>query len=152
MDQKRGPERADGRVQRELTRAESLQRLGSVPFGRVVFTDQALPAIRPVNHVVDDGRVVIRSHAGAAITAAAERGVVVAYEADAIDPERRMGWSVVVTGMARLVRDPVALCRYQRLLQPWVDQPADQVIAISTDLVTGFALTHAPAERPEPVG
>jgi nitroimidazol reductase NimA-like FMN-containing flavoprotein (pyridoxamine 5'-phosphate oxidase superfamily) len=133
--------RTDGRrVLRGLSRDESLRLLGSVPMGRVVFTDRALPAIRPVNHLVDDGHVVIRSHTGAAILSAAERGVVVAYEADMIDPETRVGWSVVVTGVARQVRNPVEVDRYRRLLRPWVDQPMDQVLAISSDLVTGFEL------------
>jgi nitroimidazol reductase NimA-like FMN-containing flavoprotein (pyridoxamine 5'-phosphate oxidase superfamily) len=139
------PDTTYPRVQRELSREEALARLGSVSLGRVVFTDRALPAIRPVNHLVDDGRVVLRSHAGAAIVAVAERGVVVAYEADAFDPDEHAGWSVVVTGVARLVRDPESVARYQRLLRPWVDHPMDQVIAISSDIVTGFALGPEPA-------
>src|SRR5690348_935366 len=68
---------------------EALRLLGSVSFGRVVFTQQALPTIRPVNHVLADGDIVIRTHAGAALTArtrqARDLGVVVAYEADDID-------------------------------------------------------------------
>jgi len=133
------------RVQRELSREESLERLGSVPLGRVVFTDQALPAIRPVNHLLADGHVVFRSHVDAAVVTAAGRGVVVAYEADALDPAERTGWSVVVTGVARLVQDPESVARYQRLLQPWVDRPMDQVVAISLDIVTGFVLSPEPA-------
>jgi nitroimidazol reductase NimA-like FMN-containing flavoprotein (pyridoxamine 5'-phosphate oxidase superfamily) len=132
------------RVLRGLSREESLRLLGSVSLGRVVFTDRALPAIRPVNHVVDDGHVIIRSHTGAAILHAAERGVVVAYEADTIDPDGRVGWSVVVTGVAKPVRDQAAVERYERLLRPWVDQPMDQVIAISSDIVTGFELVAQP--------
>jgi nitroimidazol reductase NimA-like FMN-containing flavoprotein (pyridoxamine 5'-phosphate oxidase superfamily) len=128
---------------RELSREESLRLLASVPLGRVVFTDRALPAIRPVNHLVDGGRVIVRSHTGAAILRAAERGVVVAYEADAIDPEFRLGWSVVVTGVARLVKEPARAAEYERRLRPWVDVPMDQVIEISADIVTGFALTGA---------
>jgi DNA-binding transcriptional LysR family regulator len=129
------------RVLRELSREESLRRLASLSLGRVVFTHAALPAIRPVNHLVDEGRIVIRSHSGAAILSAAARGVVVAYEADAIDPEEHVGWSVVVTGVADLVRDPAAVARYRRRLRPWVDQAMDQVIVISSELVTGFELT-----------
>jgi hypothetical protein len=30
-----------------------------VSLGRVVFTMHAMPAIRPVNHMIDDGKVVI---------------------------------------------------------------------------------------------
>jgi Pyridoxamine 5'-phosphate oxidase len=58
---------SDSRVMEELDRTELLARLGSVSFGRVVFTSRALPAIRAVNHVVLDGRIIICTHEGAAI-------------------------------------------------------------------------------------
>ncbi len=125
----------------ELTAAESWRLLGSVSLGRIVFTHRAMPAIRPVNHLVDDETVVIRSHLGAAITGrAAGDGTVVCYEADDIDPVRHTGWSVIVTGMARLVRDPAAVSRYQQLLQPWADGQMDYVIAIEPQLITGLRL------------
>jgi pyridoxamine 5'-phosphate oxidase-like protein len=94
---------------------------------------------------VDGGLVIIRRHVGAAVLSAVEQAVVVAYEADAIDAEFRPGWSVVVTGVARPVTDPAQAADYQRRLHPWIDHPKDRVIAISADIVTGFALTGAPA-------
>jgi nitroimidazol reductase NimA-like FMN-containing flavoprotein (pyridoxamine 5'-phosphate oxidase superfamily) len=45
----------------EVDRTEALRLLASVRHGRVVFTSKALPAIRPVNHLVDDGRVIAHS-------------------------------------------------------------------------------------------
>jgi nitroimidazol reductase NimA-like FMN-containing flavoprotein (pyridoxamine 5'-phosphate oxidase superfamily) len=120
---------------------QCLALLGSVPFGRVVFTNRALPAIRPVNHIVDNGHIIIRSSLGSGITGAAGAGMVVAYEADSIDPDSRTGWSVVVTGLARLVEDPVDLARYEQLLEPWVDGRMDCVVSIPADLVTGYQLT-----------
>ncbi|WP_053923737.1 pyridoxamine 5'-phosphate oxidase family protein [Streptomyces chattanoogensis] len=61
-----------------------------------------MPAIRPVNHIVDDGDIVIRTHEGATLTAQAQpagaEGVVVAYEAEDIDHNARLGWSLVATG------------------------------------------------------
>jgi nitroimidazol reductase NimA-like FMN-containing flavoprotein (pyridoxamine 5'-phosphate oxidase superfamily) len=118
--------------------------LASVPYGRVVFTHRALPAIRPVNHIVDNGNIIIRSSLGSGITGAAGDGTVVAFEADAIDSDQRTGWSVVVTGKARLIDDPEALARYETLLETWVDGRIDCVIAIPPDLVTGYQLTSAP--------
>jgi hypothetical protein len=117
-------------------------------MGRVVFTHQALPAIRVVNHLLDDGHVIIRSHLGTALTVAAgfAAGVVVAYEADAIDPGDHLGWSVVVTGTARLVRDPGEAARYKQQLHPWVAGNMDQVIRISTEMITGFRLDGSPHE------
>ncbi|MFC5145182.1 pyridoxamine 5'-phosphate oxidase family protein [Streptomyces aureoversilis] len=143
----------------ELSRAESLRLLGSVSLGRVVFTRRALPAIRPVNHVVDGGDVVIRTHEGAALAGLAARpepagagshdpgpgqGVVVAYEADAIDPGTHLGWSVVVTGYCTLVTDPDELARYEALLEPWWDERMDCAVRIRPSLVTGVRLTDGP--------
>jgi hypothetical protein len=127
----------------ELTRAESWRLLASVSLGRIVFTRFAMPAIRPVNHLVDDQAIIIRSHLGAAITYYADSGggVVVCYEADDLDPVRHTGWSVIATGMAALVRDPAAIARYQQLLEPWVEQQMDYVIAITPRDITGLRIT-----------
>ena len=125
----------------ELTAAESWRLLAGASLGRIVFTQRAMPAIRPVNHLVDDETVIIRSHLGAAIVGrAAGDGTVVCYEADDIDPVRHTGWSVIVTGMARLVRDPAAIARYEQLLQPWADGQMDHAIAITPHLITGLRL------------
>jgi nitroimidazol reductase NimA-like FMN-containing flavoprotein (pyridoxamine 5'-phosphate oxidase superfamily) len=103
----------------ELTEEGSWQLLAGVSLGRIVFTQHAMPAIRPVNHIVDDRSVVIRSHLGAAIVsrAAEQDGAVVCYEADDINPVRHTGWSVIATGMARLVRDPAVIARYEQVLE-----------------------------------
>ncbi|MEV0183295.1 pyridoxamine 5'-phosphate oxidase family protein [Streptomyces sp. NPDC050625] len=146
---------AAGRPHRsvEIGRAEALRLLGSVSLGRVVFTRHALPTVRPVNHVLTDGDIVIRTHEGAALTSHARQGegsgVVVAYEADAIDPDTHLGWSVVVTGYAQLVTDPEELIRYRALLRPWVEQTMDYAVRIRPDLVTGIRLV--PDEGPEDV-
>jgi hypothetical protein len=126
----------------ELDRDEALRLLGSVSLGRIVFTHRAMPAVRPVNHVLDSTGIVIRSHSGAAVISEADtaRGAVVAYEADNINPNYVLGWSVVVTGIARLVRDPSELARYHEALIPWVDREMDQVIRIHPEVVTGFRL------------
>ncbi|WP_405969517.1 pyridoxamine 5'-phosphate oxidase family protein [Streptomyces sp. NBC_00988] len=134
----------------ELDSAEALRLLGSVSLGRIAFTRQALPTIRPVNHVVDGGVIVIRTHEGAALTSrtlqADGPGVVVAYEADSIDPDTHLGWSVVVTGYVHLVTDADELARYQGLLRPWVQQTTDYTVRIRPDLVTGLLLV--PVDQP----
>jgi hypothetical protein len=138
-----GPRRSVG-----LDGDEALRLLGSVSVGRIVFTRHALPTIRPVNHLLDNGDIVIRTHEGAALTSRTRKsddaGVVVAYEADDIDPDTHLGWSVVVTGYARLVTDPHELVRYRALLHPWVqDQTMDHAVRIHPDLVTGVRLIAA---------
>jgi nitroimidazol reductase NimA-like FMN-containing flavoprotein (pyridoxamine 5'-phosphate oxidase superfamily) len=124
----------------ELTAAESWRLLAGAQLGRIVFTQHAMPAIRPVNHLVDDETIIIRSHLGAAIVDRAGDGAVVCYEADDIDPVRHTGWSVIATGMARLVRDPAAVSRYKQSLQPWTDSQMDYVISITPQFITGLRL------------
>jgi nitroimidazol reductase NimA-like FMN-containing flavoprotein (pyridoxamine 5'-phosphate oxidase superfamily) len=125
-----------------LSAERALELLAGVSLGRVVFSHQALPAVRPVQHVVDDGAVIFRSRSGAMIVGPAGSGSVVAYQADRIDEDRHTGWSVVVTGTASLVSDPDELARYGRLLAPWSPAGADHVVRISADIVTGFRIAH----------
>jgi hypothetical protein len=133
------------RQMEELTRPEALQLLGTVPVGRIVFTHHALPAIRPVNHVVHADTIIIRATMGAAITTlAGDRGMVVAYEADALDPARQLGWSVIVVGTARLMTDKIVAERYRQRLQPWVAGTSDDVISISMDMIRGYRLVPGP--------
>lgn len=122
----------------ELTREESLRRLGTVRVGRIVFTHQALPTVRPVNHLIDGGAVILRTHPGAALLSAVD--TVVAYEADSVPDGERIGWSVIVTGVARRLRSAVDIQRYERLLHPWVADEMDYVIRIHPELVSGFTL------------
>jgi hypothetical protein len=135
---------AAGRQLIELDRAEAIRLLAGAEFGRIVFTAHALPAIRPVNHLVHHGEIIIRSHLGGAIRhAVGGAGVVVAYEADEIDPRRRLGWSVVVTGYARQVTDPDEVAGFEAALTPWVDRAMDTVIRIRPEIVTGFRLVES---------
>jgi Pyridoxamine 5'-phosphate oxidase len=129
------------RQQRDMTSDEALRLLGTVPLGRVVFTHRALPAIRPVNHLVDGHQVIFRTGGSAAITTAVDGiGTIVAFEADAIDPVRRTGWSVVVIGGARLLTDAAEVSRYLRVLQPWAAGAKDDIIVIRADMVTGVRI------------
>ena len=130
-----------------LPRAESLRLLSTVSLGRLVFTHLALPAIRPVNHAVAGEQVIIRAYLGTAISTAVrdQSGTVVAYEADLIDPDTHLGWSVIVVGRATRLTDPAEAARYQELLRPWVDGGADDLITIQADMVDGFRLIETAA-------
>lgn len=134
----------------ELSKVEALRLLGTASYGRIVFTLRALPAVRPVNHIVDGGDVIIRTGYGAALTSAAWGGVVVAYQADDIDPRTHVGWSVVVTGQTSQVTDPDEVARYRGLLQSWVAGRKDVVIRITPAFVTGYRLVEDADARPAP--
>lgn len=55
---------------RNLSRAECEALLSSETIGRVVFTDQALPAVAPVRFTVDDGDLLVCAPAGERLGAA----------------------------------------------------------------------------------
>jgi len=101
-----------------IPRDEALRLLASAPVGRVVFTLRALPAVLPVNFVLDGDAVVFRTAPGSKLTAAV-RNAVVAFQVDQIDPQTQTGWSVVVTrpsrGDPRSRRDRPTACEAEAL-------------------------------------
>jgi uncharacterized protein len=120
-----------------LDRGESLRLLASVPIGRLIFTVNALPAVRPMNFVLSGGLVLLRTAADSTV-AHRVHGSVVAFEADDLDPETCSGWSVTVTGRAALVTDPAMIARYQAVpLMPWVPGARDTFVTITTELAEG---------------
>ncbi|MGW4122872.1 pyridoxamine 5'-phosphate oxidase family protein [Nocardia sp. NPDC004711] len=137
----------------DLSRDESMRLLASVPFGRVVFTRDALPAIRPVNHIVDGETLIVRTRLTSRLTSTvrADSDVVVAYEADDIDRVTRLGWSVVVTGLARTITAPDLVARYDALVRPWVDGIMDTIVVIEPTLVTGIRLVERESIGAEPL-
>lgn len=125
-----------------MDRQECLRLMAEVPVGRVVYTRQALPAVLPVNFAVAaDASVLLRTSAGSDLVRAVD-GVVVAFEADAFDAESRSGWSVVVTGRATVVTDPV---EHERLMRTgprsWMPIEEDVFIRIEATMVAGRELT-----------
>ncbi|MFW5898993.1 MAG: pyridoxamine 5'-phosphate oxidase family protein [Jiangellaceae bacterium] len=120
-----------------LSREESLVLLSSVPVGRIVFTDRALPAILPVNFVLDDSTIVFRTGAGSKL-AAATREAIVAFEADSFHEATGTGWSVTVVGSAHSVEDPDEIARLATLpLRPWVPVTPEHYVRIDIAQVTG---------------
>ena len=132
----------EARQRRELSREECLRLLGEAQVGRVVCTYRALPAVRPVNHLVDGERIIIRAGLGSAISPGADHdaGTVVALRGR---PDRRgracrlerrggrPGRARDRPGRARPV-PPRAAALGRR--------EADDIIAIRADVVTGFRL------------
>ena len=101
-----------------LDRTESFRLLAGVPVGRLIFTSNALPAVRPMNFTLVDGLIVLRT--AAAAVARKVHDMIVAFQADHLDPATCSGWSVTVTGRAALVTDPSTIACYQGVpLVPW---------------------------------
>jgi hypothetical protein len=127
----------DGMAPERLSREECLDLLASLPIGRLIYTRQALPAVQPVNFAVSDGEVIIRAGAGGKVAAAA-RGDVVAFEADALDISTRSGWSVTVIGRSRRASEPAEISRLRMLpLVSWAPGAQEHFICIGIEIVSG---------------
>jgi nitroimidazol reductase NimA-like FMN-containing flavoprotein (pyridoxamine 5'-phosphate oxidase superfamily) len=123
-----------------LDREQCLELLQTVRVGRLVFTEDALPAVQPVNFRLCRDNVVIRVAGGAKLAAAA-RNFVVAFQADELDSDLRMGWSVTVVGHAQRITDVDELVEVSgTFLQPWVEGQRDHFVRIRTEKVTGRRL------------
>lgn len=88
-----------------LTRADCLLLIEDGGLGRVVFTDAAMPAVQPVEFVLDGDHAVFRVPDGGPLDAATH-GTVVGFQVDDIDPGTHAGWSVLGVGRAYAVTDP----------------------------------------------
>jgi uncharacterized protein len=119
-----------------LSRRECVALLSEEKIGRAVFTERALPAVVPVTFAIYNDAVVMCTSADTRLAAAASRGVL-AFQADAIDPSTRGGWSVVVVGVAELVDDPVEQARIRLVLEPWVPGQNEVFIRLPLKVVTG---------------
>lgn len=131
------------RVPIDLDPKLALGLLGHAEFGRVAFLADGGPTIRPLNHVVVDGRIIIHTpHTSAFAKAVRDHArLQVSYQADEIEPHSRLGWSVLVAGTATDVSDDRRSEQLGRQVQSWIDGPLDMVIAIDPQEVTGLRLT-----------
>jgi uncharacterized protein len=123
-----------------LGREEALDLLARSTIGRIGVHVGALPIVLPVNFLLFDDVIVVRTSAGTKLAAATQHAVV-AFEVDDFDALAHSGWSVVVTGVARAVTDPEELAHCRSLpLTDWATGHAPHYIVISTEIVTGRRL------------
>ncbi|MGF1431812.1 pyridoxamine 5'-phosphate oxidase family protein [Kitasatospora sp. LaBMicrA B282] len=125
----------------ELSEAECLRLLSTVPIGRVVYTDHALLSVLPVPFAIGpDGQLVLALLPGGSLARALD-GTVAAFQADHLDEAARTGWSVLVHGPARLVREPA---EHAELLRSgpklWTDEREPMFVRLTAELVSGRRL------------
>lgn len=132
------PMNGGGRSIEHLPRAECLRLMGSVPVGRIFYTQWAMPAVAVVNFALDrDESIVIRTDASGKLWPAI-RQAVVAFETDRLDEATRSGWSVTVVGRAEEVIDAGEAAGLRTLgLDPWAPGERDHFIRIRPEIVTG---------------
>jgi uncharacterized protein len=123
-----------------ISRAEAVALLGTQEIGRLVYTRRALPAVLPVSFALHRDAIVIWTGSGSSFGRAVG-GAVVAFQVDELDRATRSGWSVTVTGTARLVTDPVRIAQARAAGRwPWAPGVNDHLIRIPLTMVTGRRL------------
>ena len=123
-----------------LSRSQCLELLGRAVVGRVVVTDQALPAAFPVNYGLLEEDVVLLTPPGSKPDAAAVEAVV-HFEVDEIDPVNHCGWSVLVQGSAGLIVDADDVARARALdLVPWAAVEHAHFVRVRSEIVSGGRL------------
>lgn len=121
----------------ELSTAECWSLLEANGTGRVAVTVGTTPDIFPVNYVIRDGEILIRTEAGTKL-AAATMMTSVAFEIDRFDEDAHTGWSVVVKGHGREPTTMVELLALDEFdIEPWVDASKSRWLAITPREVTG---------------
>jgi len=128
-----------------LTHEECEAHLTNGGIGRLVFLSAAVPVALLVNFRYFDGDIVFRTRARGALAAAA--GTTVSFEVDRIDDAMSEGWSILLTGRARLVDDDGELGRIARLgVEPWPGGRRRTVIRIEVESVSGRRI-HQGSDR-----
>ena len=124
----------------ELDRAESLELLTSKKVGRLGFLSEDGPQILPLNYVLVEDHVIVRTVAyGAAARGALEQRV--AFEVDDVDEFLQAGWSVLVVGPARLLSDAqLEQLRLGTAPEPWAEGPRTLFVSVGCQQVSGRRL------------
>jgi transcriptional regulator with XRE-family HTH domain len=115
---------------------ECLRRLALGGVGRVAVNTGDRLVVLPVNYAMHDGLVVFRTSPSTMLARQANGRVT--FEIDRIDDETRAGWSVLVTGPARVLAEP-ELHRFKAGLRvdPWAGGLRDLYIAVTPEEVSG---------------
>jgi uncharacterized protein len=83
-----------------LSREQCLDLVATAPYGRIVYTAGALPAVAPVRFTLE--REVLRFDVPADTALAdASRAGILAFHADFVDMSNGLGWTVTAVGRTR---------------------------------------------------
>jgi uncharacterized protein len=130
-----------------LDRADCLRQLALGAVGRIAFCTTGFPMVLPVNYrLVDHGTdpvILIRTSRSSAV---ADAPLAVAFEVDGMDPVHQTGWSVLVQGALRRLRDAeVDQLAERGDPRSWIGGDLDVWLAITPVEITGRRLVDVDA-------
>ena len=133
----------------DLSREECLDLLASHSFGRLaVSISQKAPVLRPVNYLFDEPSqsVIFRTAAGSGFHALL-RSSEATFEIDGVEERARMGWSVLMSGVAEEVTNPDEVSRLNSLdLDSWAPGRKAHWMRIHALTVSGRRIVLPPEE------
>ena len=127
-----------------IGRAECLRLLTVAEVGRVIYTENALPAAHPVTYTLAGEEVFFRTGSRTK-AAAASKGAVFAFQVDDIDFDDQSGWSVLGVGQAYEVTDSDRLAALDRHVpRPWLPDHDEYTIGIVLSRLNGRRVRRGP--------
>ncbi len=147
VDRPPGTGRAGRHPSLEVLTAEQCDaHLGAGGVGRVVFSTDRGPVALPVNFEYTEGQIVLSTDVKKA--SLLEESSVVGFEVDRVDDALSEGWSVLVSGRARVVDDPEELLRLSSLdLEAWAGGNRHALVCIAPTEITGRVIVHETASH-----
>lgn len=135
---------------RDLDRERCLALIARGTVGRVAVTTPDGPHIVPVNYVVVDDTIAIRTTAYS-VLGTHGRGAVVAFEVDHLEHQTHAAWSVMVRGRCREETDPQMLTVLRKALtDSWAGGVRTLYLRVPLEQVTGRAVGGAVAPSSGP--
>jgi nitroimidazol reductase NimA-like FMN-containing flavoprotein (pyridoxamine 5'-phosphate oxidase superfamily) len=130
---------------RELSYAECRAALDLATVGRVALCAPDGPHIFPVNFVVLDESIILRTTAFSFLGTHG-RDATIAFEVDQVDEDRKEGWSVQARGRAVPVDDPLEREWIRQCAQPvpWVRGPRNLYLRMAWMTLTGRCIGSDP--------
>ncbi|GAU69188.1 hypothetical protein SSP35_11_00070 [Streptomyces sp. NBRC 110611] len=140
----------------DISGEEALYLLEGASQGRLMYEQRELTAVRPASHVLEYGRLILRTP----VPAGALSGrIAVTYHADQINPATGTGWAVTASGPAEVIAAGDEAAHYRRTLPGWSHGPHDTLLRIQPQTINGYRFaratdltgttpgTHGPAPR-----
>lgn len=109
-------------------------------FARAGWTGSTGPVVIPVNYVVHERSVWIRTSAYSAMAEEVDESLL-AVEMDDIDPQSHAGWSVMLRGRAHVFYHDEQAPEAVRGLRTWAGGARPLWVHVAPDHVTGRRLT-----------
>ncbi|MFD1211913.1 pyridoxamine 5'-phosphate oxidase family protein [Arthrobacter sp. GCM10027362] len=119
----------------ELTDEQSWKLLANTKHGRIVLSAAGETDIFPINYLVHDGVLLMRSAPGTKLAEVTINDKVV-FETDGITSDE--AWSVVVKGTARVLQSGEEIARAESFgLKTWVPTLKDFYIEVKPERISG---------------